>query len=162
MWRNSPKEILMKLTTRKLLVAGLAGVSLLAAGAVVAGGPACDGHGSPRHASFNPQERADRHLSELKSDLKLQPAQEAAWNAFVAAAQEQSKSMGRARDEMHGKTLTAPERMELASKFANEREQGIAKVSQAVEALYEVLTPEQRKVLDQQHGGLRHGHGMHS
>lgn len=152
----------MKSTTRKLLIAGLAGLSLLSAGAVVAGGPACDGHGGPRHASFNPQVRAERHLSELKSDLKLQPAQEAAWNAFAAAAQEQGKAMGQARDEMHGKTLTTPERMELASKFAKEREQGMAKVTQAMKALYEVLTPEQRRMLDQQQGGRRHGHGMHS
>ena len=100
MWRNSPKEIPMKSTTRKLLIAGLAGVSLFSATAVIASGSACDGsssprfgmgghgmmergHGGPSHTSFNPQERAERHLVELKAALKLQPSQEAAWSTFA-------------------------------------------------------------------------------
>lgn len=165
----------MKPTTRKLLIAGIAGVSIFSAAAVIAGGPACDGHGGGRagmshgmgghgvrHASFVPEERAARHLDELKSALKLQAAQEGAWNAFAAAAQEQAKAMGKARDEMHGKQArTAPERMDLARKLAREREQGMDKVAQAMKALYEILTPEQRKVLDQQHGGRMGGHRMH-
>ncbi|QKO20571.1 Spy/CpxP family protein refolding chaperone [Rhodoferax sp. BAB1] len=165
----------MKPTTRKLLLAGLAVVSVFSAAAVIAGGPACDGHGGgragmshgmsgqgPRHASFAPEERATRHLDELKSTLKLQAAQEGAWNAFAAAAQEQAKTMGKARDEMHGKQVqTTPERMDLARKLAREREQGMDKVAQAMKALYETLTPEQRKVLDQQHGGRMGGHRMH-
>lgn len=175
----------MKPTTRKLLLAGLAVVSVFSAAAVIAGGPACDGHGGyrsgmshgmsghgpgmmehgrggPRHASFAPEERATRHLDELKSTLKLQAAQEGAWNAFAAAAQEQAKAMGKARDEMHGKQVqTTPERMDLARKLAREREQGMDKVAQAMKTLYETLTPEQRKVLDQQHDGRMGGHRMH-
>lgn len=165
----------MKPTARKLLIAGIAGVSIFSAAAVIAGGPTCDrhdggragmshgmgGHG-PRHASFAPEERATRHLDELKSALKLQPAQEGAWNAFAAAAQEQAKAMGTARDEMHGKEAqTMPERMDLAHKLAKQREQGMDKVAQAMKALYASLTPEQRKVLDQQHGGRMGGHRMH-
>lgn len=51
----------MKTTTRKLLLAGLAGASVLAATAVIAGGPGCGGPsgygpgwGDPRHAAFAP------------------------------------------------------------------------------------------------------------
>jgi len=168
----------MKTTTRKLLFAGLAGVSILSATAVIAGGPGCGGYGpghgpgmtghgpgmmgygpgwgGPRHAAFAPEERADWRLDVLKSALKLQPAQESAWNAFAAAAQAQAKTMGQARDEMWEKTRTVPERMELANKMSKERDQGMEKVTQAMKTLYEVLTPEQRKVLGR-HGPWIHG-----
>ena len=168
----------MKPMTRKLIITGLAGTFLFSAAAVIAGGPDCNGfgphssmgghgmmghgHSDPRHATFNPQERAGRHLSELKAALKLQPAQESAWDSFAAAATEQAKAIDKARDEMHGNTLTTPERIDLARKFSKEREQGMDKVTQAMKTLYETLTPEQRKVLDQQHGGRNtRSHRMH-
>ncbi|MEW6120522.1 MAG: Spy/CpxP family protein refolding chaperone [Pseudomonadota bacterium] len=171
----------MKPTTRKLLLAGLAGVSILSAAAVIAGGPGSgcpgghvpgmthgmSGHGpgmmghgpgwgGSRHALHAPEDRADSHLEVLKSELKLQPGQESAWNAFATAARAQAKTMGQARAEMSDKARTMPERMELANKLAKEREQGMDKVSQAMKALYETLTPEQRKALDQR-GPWNHG-----
>lgn len=156
----------MKNTTRKLLLAGLAGVSVLTATAVIAGGPGCGGYspgygygpammghgtgwgGGPRHAAFAPEEQAEWQLGGLRSALKLQPAQEGAWNAFANSALEQAKQMGQTRDEMWEKARTMPERMELTSKLVKEREQGMEKVTRKMQALYEVLTPEQRKVLD--------------
>ena len=153
----------MKTTTRNLLIAGLAGASLLSASAVIAGGAGCGGPGSygpgwggPRHAAFAPEDRAGWQLDMLKSTLKLQPTQEGAWNAFAAAAQAQAKTMGQVRDEMWEKARTTPERMDLASKLSKEREQGMEKVTQAMKALYEMLTPEQRKVLDRR-GPWVHG-----
>lgn len=168
----------MKTTTRKLLLAGLAGVSILSATAVIAGGPGCGGYGpgfgpgmgghgpemmghgpgwgGPRPAAYAPEEMAGYQLNVLKSSLKLQPAQESAWNAFAATAQAQAKSMGQARDEMWDKARTMPERMDLANKLSKEREQGLDKVTQAMKTLYEVLTPEQRKVLDRR-GPWVHG-----
>ena len=167
----------MKTTTRNLLIAGLAGASLLSASAVIAGGAGCGGPGSygpgmsghgpgmmghgpgwggPRHAAFAPEDRAGWQLDMLKSTLKLQPTQEGAWNAFAAAAQAQAKTMGQVRDEMWEKARTTPESMDLASKLSKEREQGMEKVTQAMKALYEMLTPEQRKVLDRR-GPWVHG-----
>lgn len=170
----------MKTTTRNLLLAGLAGVSILTATAVIAGGPGCGGPlgyggygpgmgghgpgtwgygpgwGGPRQAAFAPEEMAGYQLDGLKTLLKLQPAQENAWNAFAAAAREQAQRMGQARDEMWEKTRTLPERMELADKLAKEREQGMEKLTQTMKTLYETLTPDQRKLLDRR-GPWIHG-----
>jgi hypothetical protein len=178
MWQYSIKEITMK--TRNVLIAGIAGFSLLAASAVIAGGPGCGGFpgyggyggygpgpgmagpgmmgpgmmghgpgwGGPRHAAFAPEEMASWQLDALKKSLKLQPAQEGAWNQFAETALARAKQMGEARDEMWAKARTTPERMALADKLAKEREAGHEKVTKAMKALYETLTPEQRKVLD--------------
>ena len=83
----------------------------------------------------------------LKNSLRLQPAQEGAWQAFATAAQ--AKQMGRARDAMWNSARTAPERLELANKLAKERDLGMEKTTQSMKTLYEALTPDQRKIIDQ-------------
>lgn len=168
----------MKTTTRNLLIAGLAGASLLSASAVIAGGAGCGGRqlwsrherprpgndgpwsrlGGPRHAAFAPEDRAGWQTRHAQVDVvKLQPTQEGAWNAFCCGRRPGAgKDQGQVRDEMWEKARTTPERMDLASKLSKEREQGMEKVTQAMKALYEMLTPEQRKVLDRR-GPWVHG-----
>jgi hypothetical protein len=48
-----------------------------------------------------------------------------------------------------------PERMDMAGKFAKERERSFDEVSKAMKGLYEVLTPDQRKVLDRRGPWMR-------
>lgn len=164
----------MKSTTRNLLIASLAGVSILSATAVIAGGPGCGsygpawgsagpgmiGHGSgwggPRHAAFAPEEMAGYQLDGLKRSLKLAGEQEKPWNAFAAAVEKQAKRMGEIRDEMWNSARTMPERLDRAEKFAKERDTAFDEVGKAMKALYETLTPEQRKVLDRR-GPWVHG-----
>ena len=149
----------MKTTTRNLLIAGLAGVSILSATAVIAGGPGCGGSGpgmmghgpgwgGPRHASFAPEEMAGYQLDGLKRSLKLTGEQEKPWNAFAAAVEKQAKRMGEIRDDMWNSARTMPERLDRAEKFAKERDAAFSEVGTAMKTLYEALTPEQRKVLD--------------
>lgn len=164
----------MKTSIRNLILAGVAGVSLVSASVVLAGGPGCGGFGpgysgygpgmmghgpgwgGPRQAAFAPEEMAGYQLDGLKASLKLKPDQEKSWSTFAATVQTQAKRMGEVRDEMWGAARTTPERMDMASKFAKERERGYEEVSKAVKALYDVLTPEQRKVLDRR-GPWVHG-----
>lgn len=170
----------MKSTTRNLLLAGLAGVSILSATAVIAGGPGCGGYGpgygpgagpgygpammghgpgwggGPRHAAFAPEEMAGYQLDGLKRTLKLSTEQEKPWNAFSAAVEKQAKRMTEIRDEMWNSRSTMPERINRAEKFAKERDAAFDEVGKAMKLLYETLNTEQRKVLDR-HGPWVHG-----
>lgn len=157
----------MKSTTRNLLIAGLAGVSILSATAVIAGGPGCGGTGpgmmghgpgwgGPRHAAFAPEEMSGYQLDGLKRSLNLTGEQEKPWNAFAAAVEKQAKHMGEIRDDMWNSARTTPERLDRAEKFAKERDAAFDEVGKAMKGLYETLTPEQRKVLDRR-GPWVHG-----
>lgn len=150
----------MKTTTRNLLIAGLAGVSILSATAVIAGGPGCGGYGpgwgGPRHAAFSPEEMAGYQLDGLKRSLRLSTEQEKSWNTFAAAVEKQAKRMGEIRDEMWNSPRTMPERLDRAEKFAKERDAAFDEVGKAMKGLYEALTPDQRKVLDRR-GPWVHG-----
>ncbi len=165
----------MKTSIRNLILAGITGFSLISASVALAGGPVgCGGGnfgpgysnhgpgmmmghgwGGPRHAAFSPEEMAGNQLEMLKKSLKLQADQEKSWNAFAAAVETQAKRMGEMYDEKSDAAKTMPERMEMASKFAKERERSFDEVSKAMKGLYEALTPEQRKVLDRRGPWMR-------
>lgn len=156
----------MKTSIRNLILGGVAGVALVSASLAIAGGPGCSGFG-PGHAGYRPAAMGDgawagghgpagmahddiagARLDALKQSLQLTSQQEPAWNAFAAAAQAQAKRMGEMRDEMRTASQTLPERIDRASKFAQERERASAQVGTAVKSLYDVLTPAQRARLD--------------
>lgn len=165
----------MKKLTRNILIAGLAGAAILSAGAVVAGGQGCEGrgpgmsgashqmgfasqHGDSRHERGFMQDKAAQHLQDMKASLKLSDGQQAAWSAFERVAMTQAQSMFKHREAMFKDGATMLERMDMAKGFAKDREAAMTEVSQAMQALYEALTPEQRKALDaHKHQSRMHG-----
>jgi len=163
----------MKLTqgsfAKRALIAGLiAGSGILAASsfAMPAGGPAskdgCEArHGQEAHG--NREENRARHLSGLKENLKLTPAQEAAWNAFASAGQpgmHQGADRQAMRDEF--KKLNTPQRLDKMLAMSELRHGRMVERSQVTKAFYAQLTPEQQAVFDAETTSDRHrGHGRH-
>jgi Spy/CpxP family protein refolding chaperone len=111
------------------------------------------------------QKRAQR-VARLHDELKITPAQENAWNAFVASM----KPAQRAGDRQHGDraalaNLPAPERAQKMIERQKQRTVFMEQRLTALNSFYAVLSPDQKKVFDekaarmQSHFG-RHG-GMH-
>lgn len=143
-----------------LFVLGLAAQALAAPGCPDGGRAACDGSTArAQHARLkgDPADMAARHLERLKSELKLQSSQEAAWNAFAAQAAEQAKAMRAERDEMSqaGSNTTAPDRLAAHIAALKRRTAALEASQPALSALYAALSTEQRAVFD------RHGPGAH-
>jgi Spy/CpxP family protein refolding chaperone len=115
---------------------------------------------SAKHA----QRRAER-VAKLHDELKITPAQENAWNAFVATMKPGQRAGGQHRDRAAWANLSAPER---AQKMIERQKQRTAHMEQRLAALnsfYSVLSPEQKKVFDEKSARMqsrfgRHG-GMH-
>jgi hypothetical protein len=110
------------------------------------------GRGYGPGAGFDHAGAADARLADVKARLNITAAQESAWQAFAAAAKEQGASMQALRDKMHQDAGTAPERMALHAQAMQQRAAGMAAMSNAFNALYEVLTPEQKAIADQNFG----------
>jgi hypothetical protein len=93
--------------------------------------------------------------TQLKAELKLTPAQEPAWNAFVArTAPEPRGPMAGAREDWS--KLTTPQRLDRMQALRAERDAAMAKRIDATRSFYAALTPEQQKVFDAQgHGGFQ-------
>jgi hypothetical protein len=112
------------------------------------------GHG--RMAGGDPAAMADARLSDLKAQLKINSAQEPAWQVFTSQAKQQAASMQAMRARMQDGTGTAPERMEQRATAMQQRAAGMATMASAFNALYAVLTPEQKAIADQNAGMMGH------
>ena len=99
-------------------------------------------------------ERHAKHQAELKTALKLTPAQEGAWTSFTSATQPPAAGQRPRGDREEFKKLTTPQRIDLMEKRSAERQAHMKQRGDAVKAFYAQLTPAQQKVFDER--GLRH------
>jgi Spy/CpxP family protein refolding chaperone len=160
-------------TLRKTLLTGLAALSL---GGAMLGAQAQsqtpDTHPKAqlskeerqaRHAEFaakREQMRAQR-VAKLHDELKITPAQESAWNAFVASMKPAHRADGQRGDRAAWANLSAPER---AQKMIERQKQRTAFMEQRLGALnsfYSVLSPEQKKVFDEKAARMQSHFGRH-
>lgn len=164
----------MKTNLKLSLIAGL----LIAAGAVYAQGPMggqCDttmgagmggwhqhmGKGDPARM----QAMMEKRDALLKAQLKLTPAQEGAWTAFVNARKPAAAPANLQRpDPVEMAKLTTPERLDKMKALREEHlktmTEAMAKHEEATRTFYAALTPEQQKVFDAvAMSGWGHAHG---
>ena len=96
---------------------------------------------------------AEGKLAFLKSWLGINEAQNGPWNAFADAVRAQAKSMA----ELHQKRMpsagqpevTLPQWVDLHLQMMEEHLAAMKKIKPSLDALYQVLTPEQRQKADQ-------------
>lgn len=114
------------------------------------------------------QKKMAERQAQLKTELKLTPAQEPAWNAFVARTQPQARPAPQAPREDWSK-LTTPERLDKMQTMKTERDARMAQRTEAIKSFYAALDTSQKKVFDDKYrlGGPRAGmhhrghHGGH-
>jgi len=164
----------MKSIFKPFLLAGLlatAGVTAFAmSGGDCAGMMGHDGgmH-SERMGKMDPakmQARMDKRFDALKTQLKITAAQESAWTAYTAAMKPPAGMMAMHSDPAEMQKLSTPERIDkmqaLRTQRMTEMNAAMTQRGEATKTFYATLTPEQKKVFDDnamQRGG-RHG-GMH-
>jgi protein CpxP len=151
------------------VVVGVAGVALTVAavgysqpfGMSPGGGPGF-GPGMGMRAGQGPMAGTDSataidaRLSELKAQLKITTEQEAAWQAFTGAAKQQASGMQGFREQMHQSTGASPDRLAQHTQIMQQRAASMATMTKAFNALYAVLTPEQKTIADQHFGPMAH------
>ena len=114
------------------------------------------GHG--RMGNVDPAAMADTRLADLKAQLKITAEQDTAWQTFANAVKEQASGMQALRAQMQAGSATAPERMAQRASVMQQRTEAMTTMTKAFDALYGVLTPEQKTIADQ-HFGTMGPHG---
>ena len=167
---------------KTLVFAGLlatASVGAMAEGptttAPAASSKAMGSHGSyPMMGSHDPaamQARMAKRQAEMKTMLKITPAQESAWTSFTAAMQPPTRMMGGERPMAEQRAelekLTTPERIDkmkvLRTQRMTDMNAEMDKRAEATKAFYAALSPDQQKVFDAEHRKMSAygGHGHH-
>lgn len=93
------------------------------------------------------QKRMAERQAQLKSELKLTPAQEPAWNAFLARTQPQARTAPQAPREDWSK-LTTPQRLDKMQAMKTERDARLVQRTEAIKSFYAALDTDQKKVFD--------------
>jgi hypothetical protein len=96
-------------------------------------------------------QHTEGRLAFLKTELKITDSQSPQWNAFADAMRANAKAMS----EMHQSMMsqrhtesTLPERLAFAEKALTAHLDMLKKTEGPLDKLYEVLTPDQKKIAD--------------
>lgn len=131
----------------------------LAVAGVLASGTAL-AHGGPRHGdgprSPVTAEQVSTRLGQLKAELRLQPSQTAAWDAFEAKVVGNTRARLALR-ETRPRADDRDARMDFRVKMLKFNAQAAEEALAARKALVATLTPEQKATLDRFGPGRRHG-----
>ncbi len=158
----------MKPVFKSLVVAGL----LAGAGfSVMAQKPAPDAaatDGKPRmehHQRMDPakmDEMRAKRTAELKAKLKITAAQEGAWTTFTSAMKPPAHDAKQRPDRAELDKLSTPERLDkiraLRTQHLTDMQAEMNKRDDATKAFYTTLTPEQKKVFDEEHARMGQHH----
>lgn len=153
---------------RHFILAGLlatSGASVMAQGTpgAPASGPAMSapsgdhsGHHMNRHDPEKMQAWMAKRQAEMKTTLKITPAQEGAWTAYTTALQSTMPMMGQTSDQRAElDKLTTPQRIDkmraLRTQHMTEMAAAHDKRDEATKTFYAALTPEQQALFDAEH-----------
>ena len=129
-----------------------------------------DRAGGMQERAMKPADRAEARLSYIKTALKITPAQEPQWNAYAGFVRKATGDMQQRFEQRRaqGRPQASPDtiqRLERQQAMHAEAQQRLAALIAVQKPLYDVLTPEQRKVADEvlsprrmaMRGGFRRG-----
>jgi protein CpxP len=112
------------------------------------------------------QERMAKRLGELKGKLQITAAQEGAWTTWTTALK---PAQFQRPDRAEFERLATPERIDRMRALRAQRNAEMDKRMDATKTFYAALTPDQKKVFDEQgmrfmrggKGGMHHGRHHH-
>ena len=93
-------------------------------------------------------EQARFQLREFEEDLKLGPAQRAAWFIFADKVQRLADDVVRNRNTVRFPKGSAPEQLEFVTETLRNRLTAIEDIADTGKSLYAVLTPNQKTIAD--------------
>jgi hypothetical protein len=96
----------------------------------------------------NPDELARIQLQDFDDDLKLDPAQRPAFNAYASRVLQLANDVARNRNALRFPKGPAPEQLEFVAQTLRNRLTAAEDIVDAGKALYAVLTPAQRELAD--------------
>ena len=157
-------------TLRQTMIAATAIVSLSAFAAIAAppgaGDPTAVRPAAPHVKPAEPHNMAgkiEQRITELHARLQISPAQKAQWDQFADVMRENARGTDQtfARRIEAMPTMTAPENMASYAKVAVRHGEEMQKLVPAFQALYDVMSDNQKRTADQVFRDDAH-HGDHA
>jgi hypothetical protein len=139
------------------LMAGLTGLALAQNTSAPTDGPRV---GRIEKMREHKAERHTQQLTELKSKLNLQAAQEPAWNTFTQSMQHPARMVRPERATFE--QMTTPERLDQMQAMKAQRDAHMQQHTEATNAFYATLNTDQKQVFDKETARMMKGSGMYA
>jgi periplasmic protein CpxP/Spy len=93
----------------------------------------------------------EKHITELRAELKITPAQEPQWKEVVETMRENAKDLDHAIDKRtaNAATATAIDDLNAYADIAQAHANGVKKLASAFSGLYSVMSVDQKKEADE-------------
>lgn len=149
---------MMKLSGRAALVASVALISLPGAAMAQsastppsAAAPSIEHPGAPAQPDGPAAQHVEARIKQLHGQLHITSAQDSQWNQFAQTMRDNARDMDEAAEQRAQQfaTMTAVENMQSYEKLAEDHVQHLQKLIPAFQALYDSMSPEQKKTTDQ-------------
>jgi len=97
------------------------------------------------------QERVEARIKQLHDQLRITPAEESQWNQFAQTMRDNAREMDEvaAQRAQQYPTMTAVQNMQTYEKLVEAHVQHLQKLLPAFQALYDAMSPDQKKAADQ-------------
>jgi hypothetical protein len=143
---------------RPITLGAVLGSALIALSAPAsAQGPwAAPGPQMDRYGAMGPMaqpEAVAARLDALEAELKLQPNQKAAFDAYAAKLRAEAEARAQFRDGMRSRMGDPDAMLDYRVTIAKHRAEALDELNQRRKALVTLLTPEQKQVLDRHRPG---------
>ncbi|WP_243311976.1 Spy/CpxP family protein refolding chaperone [Fundidesulfovibrio agrisoli] len=104
-----------------------------------------------QRGGYNNPEAVEERIAELRAKLAITPAQEAAWDDLAKVMRDNGAKMRASIDKWREQraSLNAVENLKLHAGMAEEHAQAMRGLIPVFEKLYNMLSPEQKKVADE-------------
>jgi hypothetical protein len=99
----------------------------------------------------NAEERVERRIRELHSQLQITPAEELQWNEFAQVMRENARDMDQAfmQRAQQFPTMNALQNMQSYEQISEEHAQRVQKLVPAFQKLYGAMPDQQKRLADQ-------------
>ncbi|MBV9687991.1 MAG: Spy/CpxP family protein refolding chaperone [Alphaproteobacteria bacterium] len=106
------------------------------------------GHSVP---GKNAEERVERRIKELHTQLQITPAEAPQWNEFAQVMRENARDMDQAfmQRAQQFPTMNAVQNMQSYEQISEEHAQRVQKLVPAFQKLYDAMSDQQKRVADQ-------------
>lgn len=106
---------------------------------------------APAQSSGPAAQHVEARIKQLHGQLHITAAQDSQWNEFAQTMRDNARDMDEAAEQRAQQfgTMTAIENMQSYEKLAEDHVQHLQKLIPAFQALYDSMSPEQKKTTDQ-------------
>jgi hypothetical protein len=104
----------------------------------------------PKSATNGFASQVQQHISQLRTQLQITPAQDAQWNQFAQAMQQNADNMHAALEQRGAQlnTMNAPQDMQSYAHLAQVHAEDMQRLAAAFQSLYDAMTPAQQQNAD--------------